>query len=51
MEGLGNRLAYCAYLVLLSLECESSIAGPINAVTIIVKTILYKKVVGYSSRS
>ena len=51
MVGLDNRLVYCAYLVLPSLECESCIAGPINAVNIIVKTILYKKVVGYSSKS
>ena len=49
MVGVENRLGYYAYLVLSSLERESCIAGAINAVDIIVKIILYKKVAGYSS--
>ena len=51
MVWLGNRLVYYAYLVLPSLERESCIAGPINAVDIIVRIILHKKVAGYFSMS
>ena len=51
MVGLGDRLVYYAYLVLPSLDRESCIAGPKNAVDIIVKIIIHKKVAGYSSIS